>query len=120
MQLHIDLRGNSEVQDLRDHVGGLKIKQHIGKFLCKCPPQRFDVVRRRRMPIVERDQDLPVVHTDCGSIHESEIIDARGKADIIENEAKIAPGDLAPDLVLDVLEILLGALDPGSRRRADM
>ena len=31
LHFDVDLRGNAEIQDLRDHVGRLEIEQHVGE-----------------------------------------------------------------------------------------
>ena len=120
LDLHVDLRGDAEIQDLGDHIGGLEIEQYVGKGLGEREAQLLDVVRRRRMALLQGDQDLAVVDADGRSIGEGEVIGALRQPDIVQDEIQVALGHDLPDLVLDRLEDLLGMLDARARRRTDM
>src|SRR5262249_41534761 len=50
---NVDLRRQSEVEDLRDHVGGLEIEGVGGKGGRQLLAQRADIVRGRRMSLLE-------------------------------------------------------------------
>ncbi len=120
MQLQVDLRRNAEVQNLRNDVRRLEIKQQIREGLVERYSQAFHIIGGWCVSFFERDKDLPVVDADRRPVREGQVIDPGGQSDIVKNEPKILAGNFASDFIFDGLEDLLRALDPRSGRGADM
>ena len=116
----IDLRRQSEVQDLRYDIGRLKIehifrecrRQHLTQFL--------DVIRRRLVAFLERHLDDAVIDPDRRPIGKCQIVGSRRQSDIVDNQGAFFFGNDFTNLVLDRLEDRLRALDARSRGGANM
>jgi hypothetical protein len=117
---HIDLRGQPEIQDLGDHVGRLKIEGVLREGRRQLSAQFADIVGRGCMPLLERHQDHAVIDADRRAVGKGQIIEARGQADIVDDQLALAGGDDLTDLILDSLEDPLGLLDAGAGGCADM
>ena len=103
-----------------DHVGRLKIEDRLGERGRQPLAQFADVLCRRRMSLLEGDQDHAVIGVDGRSIGECEIICPLRYPDIVDDEIAIPFGNDLPDLVLDRLEQALGRLDTSGGRCADV
>ena len=64
--------------------------------------------------------DNAVIDADGRSIRKRKIIEARRQAEIVHDQIEITLGNDLPDLVLNLLEELLGYLDAGGRRSPRM
>ncbi len=117
---NVDLGRQTEIEDLGDHVGRLKIEDRLGECGRQHLAQCADVVGRRRMSLLEGDQDHAVIGVDGRSIGECEIIRPLRYPDIVDDEIAILLGNDLPDLVLDRLEKVLGRLDTSGGRCADV
>lgn len=117
---NVDLRRQSEVQDLRDDVGGLEVERVFGKSRRQDLTQLPDVVRSRLMAPPQRDQNDTVVDADGRAIREGQVVRPCGQSNVVDNERAILLGNDFADLVLNLLEYGFGTLNPRSRRRADM
>ena len=93
MNLDIDLRGDAKIEDLRHQIGGLEIKLHIREGDRQLAPQLLDVVRGRRMALLQLQQDLAIIDADRGPVGERQIIDALGQTDIVEDQGEVSVGD---------------------------
>ena len=117
---NVDLRWQSEVQDLRDHVGRLEIEDRLGKRDRQFPPQTAHIFRGRCMALLQGDLHGAVVHPDGRSVAEGQIVGPRREADIVDDQVEIMGGDDLADLVLDGLEEPFGRLDAHAGGAADM
>ena len=101
---HVDLRRQTEIEDLRDDVGGLEIEHDIGKGGRQHLAQLAHVVGGRRVAALQRHHDHPVIGADGRAVGEGEIIGARRQPDIVDDQRAVLIGDDLADLVLDRLE----------------
>ena len=60
VDLNIHRRRQSEIQNLRDDIGGQKVKRHAGKFHGKILAQVADVIGSRMVLFVERHENVRV------------------------------------------------------------
>jgi hypothetical protein len=72
------------------------------------------------MSVLQRYQDRAVIDADRRAVREGEIIEARRQADVVDDQIALARRNDVADLVLDGFEDLLGLLDAGAGRSADM
>ena len=115
---HVDLRGDAEVENLRDHVGGLEIEHAFREARRQRLAQLADVVQRRSVVLFQRDQNHAVVEAGRGAVAEGVIIGTGRQADIVDDQVAFVLGDDLADLVLHRLENLLGLLDACAGRGA--
>src|SRR5882757_9062630 len=109
----VDLRRQSEVQDLRHDVSRLEIERAFGKCGWQRLTQLLDVFGGRLVAFLQLDLDDTVVDSDRGAIRECQIVGSRRQTDIVDNEAAVLFWNDFADLVLDLLEYRLGAFDTG-------
>ncbi len=83
---NVDLRRQSEVQDLRDDVGGLEVESVVGKRRRQDLTQLLDVIRGRFMAVPERDQDHAVIDADGRAVGKGQVVGPRGQSDVVDNE----------------------------------
>ena len=86
--LHVDGRGQAEVQDLADDVGGNEIKRDAGKFARQPFANLAHVFLGRPMVFLERNQNIgvhgadgrgrAVGHVD-GAVREADVVDDAGE-----------------------------------------
>jgi hypothetical protein len=117
---HVDLRREPEIENLRHHVGSLEIKHHLRKRRVERDAQLADVARGWRVPILQRNQDHAVIDPDGRAVGECQVVSPRRQPDVVDDSVPLAFGDDFSNLVLDRLKNLLGGLDPGSGRGADV
>src|SRR5262249_20683042 len=117
---HVDLRRQSEIEDLRDHVGSLKIERHFRKCRRQHLAQLADVAGGRRVPLLESHQDHAVIRADGRTVGESQVVRALRYADVVDNEVSLPLGNDLPDLVLDRLKNGFGRFDAGAGGCANM
>ena len=72
------------------------------------------------MALVELQHDLTVVHADGRAVHEGQVIDDGGQADVVQHQAEIIGRDDRADAIFYRRKVLAGLLDAGPWRRADM
>ena len=72
------------------------------------------------VPVLQRHQDHAVIDADRRAVGEGQIIEPRRQADVVDDQLALARRDDVADLVLDGLEDLLGLLDAGAGRSADV
>ena len=116
----VDLRRQAEIEDLRDDVGSLEIEHDIGKRSRQHLAQLAHIVGRRRVTFLQRHHDHPVIGADGRAVGEGEIIGARRKPDIVDDERAVLVGNDLADLVLHRLEDPFGRFDARAGRRAHM
>ena len=118
--LNIDLRRQSEIEDLRDHVSVLEIESHRRKsgrqYLAELP----HVAGGRRVSLLQRHQDRAVIDVDGRAVGESEVERTLRHADIINDQVEVARRNDFADFSLDVVEDALGGFNAGRRRSADV
>ncbi len=115
LDLHVDRRGQAEVEDLRDDVGGQEVEGHAGKLL----RQRSAAApgRSRRwgdaLAFSETRMSASAAPITPGrAVHP--VDGAVGQADVVEDHVQLAGGDLAPDRRLDQIAQARGLLDAGA------
>ena len=64
VDLNVDRRGQSEVQNLRDDIGGQKVEGDAGKLSRQLPAQIANVVRGGMVMLVERYENVGVGRAD--------------------------------------------------------
>ena len=111
---HVDLRRQSEVEDLGDHVGGLKIERHFRKCGRQHLAQLAHVAGGRRVALLEGHQDHAVVRANGRTVGERQVIGTLGYADVVDDEFSLPLGNDLANLVLDRLENGFGRLDAGA------
>ena len=117
---HVDLRGEPEIQDLRRHIGRLEIKQIFRERRRQDLAQFADIIGGRGVAVFEGHHDHAVIDRDRRAVGERPVIGARRHPEIVDDQIEVLFRNDLADLVLDLLEHLLGHLDAGARRRADM
>ena len=116
----VDLRRQSEVQDLRHDIGRLEIEDILRECRGQHLTQFLDVVGRRLVAFLERHLDDAIIDPDRRPIGECQIVGSRRQPDIVDNQRALLFGNDLTNLVLDRLEDRLRALDARSRRSANM
>jgi hypothetical protein len=117
---NVDLRCHPEIQDLGDHIGRLKIEDIFRKGRRQRLPQLAHIIGRGEVPVLQRHEDHAVIDADRRAVGEGQIVKARRQADVVDDQLAFACRNNLADLVLDSLKDLLGLLDAGARRSADM
>ena len=87
---HVDLRGQAEIEDLRDDVGRLEIEHDLRKRGRQHLAQLAHVVGGRRVALLERHQDHAVIDADGRAVGECQIVGARRQADIVDDQLALA------------------------------
>ena len=116
----VDRRRLTEIQHLIDDIGGLEEKLQFRKALGQFAAQIGDMGRRRRMLLLQRDQNFAVHRTDGGRVAQRDIDAAIGQADVVEDDVDLILADDLADRAFDFGEIALGLLKPGGGRRTNM
>ncbi len=117
---HVDLRSKPKIQDLRRHVGGLKIKQIFRERRRQHLSQLAHVIGGWSMAIFKGHHDHAVIDRDRRAVGERPVIRARRHPEIVDDQIEVFLRYDLTDLVLDRLEDLLCHVDAGARRRPDM
>ena len=118
--LHVDRGRQAEVEDLAGDVGRLEVEDAVGEPLRQLLPQPGDVVGRRRVLLLEGDQDLAVGVADRAVIDVGPHGERRRQPHVVEDQLPLVRGHDLADHVLDLAEDPLGLLDAGARRRPDV
>src|SRR6202051_1942656 len=113
----VDLRRQSEVQNLRHDVGRLEIERNFGKYGGQHLTQFLEIIGGWLVALLQLDLDDTVVDSNRGTVRECQIVGPRRQPDIVDNEPAVLVRNDFADLVLDRLEYRLGAFDarPGGR-----
>src|SRR6202790_2005019 len=109
----VDLRRQSEVQNLRHDGGRLEIERAFGKCGGQHLTQFLDIIGGGLVALLQLDLDDTVVDSDRGTVRECQIVGSRRQPDIVNNEPAILVRNDFADLVLDLLKYRLGAFDAG-------
>ena len=84
--LHIDRRGQAEIQNLVGDVGGFEEDGDIGEFLVQALAQAIGVVGGGTVLFgIERDEDIAIAGADRGAVAEGQIEAAVGDADVVDD-----------------------------------
>ena len=113
----VDLRRQSEIENLGRHVGGLEIEGHRRKGGRQRLAEPAHVIGGRRVSILERHQDHAVVGADGRPVGEGEVVGSLRHPDVVDDEVAISLRNDLADLVFDLLENALRRFD--ARRRRD-
>src|ERR1700676_3587326 len=116
----VDLRRQSEVQNLRHDVGRLEIERVFWKCGGQHLTQFLDIIGGRLVAFLQLDLDDTLGDSDRGTVRECPIVGSLRQPDIVDNESPVLVRNDFADLVFDLLEYRLGAFDAGSGRSADM
>jgi hypothetical protein len=105
LDLNVDRCGETEVENLGNHVRRLEVEGHSREFLRQLPAQRLDVRFRGSMVLlIQRYEDFSVEGTDVGSKAKGEVDGILGKADIVENQIQLIAWNHLTDVLLDLTE----------------
>ena len=120
LDLHVDGRGQAEVENLGDDVGGQEIENHPGKLLGELFAQGPDIVRRRAMLWVERHGDVGIARPDhaIGAVHG--VHGAIGQADVVDDGTHFMARNHLPDGVLHQVAEPRRLLNAGAGFRSHM
>ena len=117
---HVDLSRHPEIQDLSDHIGSLKIENVFRKRRRQRLPQLAHIIGGGQVPVLQRYQDHAVIDADRRAVREGQIIEARRQPNVVDDQRALVRRNDVADPVLDCLEDLLGLLDAGAGRGADV
>src|SRR5260370_24834716 len=110
----VDLRRQSEIQDLRYDIGRLEIEGVFRECGGQDLTQLLDVSGCRLVALLECYLDDAIVDPDGRAVGECQIVGSRRQSNIVDHQgAVLLRNDLA-NLVLDRLENRLGAFDAGA------
>src|ERR1700676_53318 len=116
----VDLRRQSEVQNLGYDIGRLEIEYVLRECGGQYLTQFLDVVGGRLVALLERHLDDAIVDPDRRAVRECQIVGSRRQSDIVDDQrAVLVRNDLA-NLVLDRLKYCLGAFNAGTGGSANM
>jgi hypothetical protein len=118
--LHVDRRGEAEVEDLRRDVGRQEEEGRVGVGGRELGPELAHILGRRPVLRLQRDEDLSVSRRDGSALAEREVDAAVRRPEDVEHRRDLGGRDDRLDRVLDPCEALLALLDPGARWAADM
>src|SRR5215510_8396047 len=116
----IDLRRQSEIKDLGDHVRSLKIERHFRKRGRQHLAQLADVAGGRGVPLFECHQDHAVVRANSRTVGERKVVHTLRYPDVVDNEVTLPLGNDLSNLILDRLEDAFGRFDSGAGGRANV
>ena len=116
----VDLRRQSEIQNLRDDIGRLEIERVLRECGGQHLTQFLDVVGGRLVALLERHLDDAIVDPDRRAVGECQIVGSRRQSDIVDDQRAVLLRNDFADLVLDRLENRLGAFDAGAGRSANV
>ena len=109
--LHVERRGQAEVERLTHDVGREEIKHRAGELAVEARAQTAGVFRRRGVAGLERDHDVRVAGTDQAAVAVTERNAGSGDADVVEDAGEFGGGDFAADDGLDFVHEPRGFLD---------
>ncbi len=107
-KLHVNRRWQSEIQNLADDIGRLKVKRRPWKFTGECFSQLADVILGGMMIFLQGDQDFGIRSADGSRGAVTQVDSAVRQPDIVENSLHLLRGDLLANGILDAI---------GQRRR---
>ncbi len=119
--LHVDGRGQAEVEDLADDVGGLEVEVHARELGGQFAPEPLGEFEHRGfVPGIERDLDLTVSRADGCTVAEGEVHAADRQADVVDYQVQFLARHDRTDVFLYLPENPLGLLDARAGRRPDV
>src|ERR1700719_1943467 len=101
---NVNLRRQSEIENLGGHVGSLEIEGHGRKGGRQHLAELAHVVGGRSVPVLEGYQDHTVVDVDCRAVGKSEVVYPLRQANVVDDQVALARRNDLADLVLNVLE----------------
>ncbi len=121
LYLHVNGRGQPEVEDLRHHVGWLEEEGEVGKLLLQLLPHLLHVLFGGTMMLrVECDQHLAIGAADGRAIAEGVVEGLRCKSDVVHNQIDLVDRNDLANLVFDFAELNFGSLDARAGLCPDM
>lgn len=118
--LHVDGRGEPEVEHLGDDVGRCEEKHQIGKALRQRLAQSPQISGRGAVIFPERHEDFAVRGRHHGAIADGEVDAAARDAHVVDDHGDFGGRDHLADGVLHLRETLLGFLDARAGAAAHM
>ena len=116
--LNIERRGQSKVDRLGHDVGRHEIKFRAGKFLVQIKAQLPNIISRRLMIWVERDQNIRVRRSSCAGVVVAQINPGVRKADVVDNALELPRRDSLSDGSFYLIDKLGRLFNARSGRRA--
>src|SRR5579862_9168651 len=95
--LNIDGRGQSKVQNLRDHVRGEKSKHYSGKLLRQAQAQLVDVFSGRVMVRRQGNKHVRIRSSYRRRVAVGKVDATVRQTDIVDDALDLVPGDLLTD-----------------------
>ena len=113
-ELHVDRRGQAEIQDLAHDVGGLEEELDAREIAAAASARSCrDVIRRSAWCSgVQRDEDVRVGRADGAGVGVGRVDAAVGQADVVEDARRVRPSGIS--LRIDCLD-LVGRAWPSPR-----
>ena len=99
--------GQTEIQNLRNHVRCLKVKHVFWKCGSQLLAQLADVISSRSMAFLQRHENDAVVDPNGRAVGKGKIVGSRRQPNIVDDKFTLARGDDFAYLVLDRLEELV-------------
>jgi len=110
-ELHVDGRGQAEVQDLRDDVGRLEEELDAGEAPGQFAPQDRDELRRGLVILLQRDLDLAVQRADRAGVAVRQVDAGVGHAQVVQHCLQLVGRHQFADRGLDFVGGARGFLD---------
>ncbi len=117
--LHVDRRGEAEIQNLSDDVRRLRVDVHLREVGSHALANRLHVVSGRAMAGLQCDQHVCVLRAEAVGLVEGEVVRLR-EPDVVADAVELVRRHDLADRLLDVVDEPLGLLDTRAGRRAEM
>src|SRR5260370_8856264 len=88
--LNINRRGQTEIQNLADHIGRQESKGHAWKLFSQADPKIVDIAGRLMVVLGEAYQDVGIGSADRRRIAVGEVNPAVGQSDIVDDAGNLA------------------------------
>src|SRR5258708_2316934 len=119
-QLDVNRRGLTKVKNLADNVGGLEKEFHARESFRQLASQAMNISLGGTMAGFQRHQDLGIGRADRSSIAVGKVDAAIRQSDIVQDRVDFFPGNLSPNLLLNLIDKPCRFFDSQTRAAADM
>ncbi len=119
LDLHVDGRGQAEVQHLAHNVGSLEIESGVGKGGRQTAAHLAHILGRRVMALAELDQDFRIHAADIVGRHQRQVVIDRHPDHVVDGMQFVGRDDLA-DMPFHIQHQLFRLFDPGAGGAAVM
>ena len=113
--LDVDRGGQAKVEDLADDVGRLGEELEIREPVRQLVAERLQVTSGLAVSRVKRHQNLAIGRSDRDTVAERQVDGVR-HADVVNYHVELVGRNHLADIVLDLLEVDFGLLNPRPRR----